>query len=238
MKIVHKKNTPEILFTRTELLADPANPSHAYCSACDKVKPIKSFTRKVSALLMQKWGWADLLDKRNATYTFNTCNQCAKKKRPMNYDRYDSALKATGQHEFIVQLPTGETMTHREYLIKKKRNEGRARKVESGKRLQRNRHKDAYLPLQNKLKTELAKTKYQRTRMENLTEQAQNYLTHYTEHLVSLRENILACKADGRKPRPNPADYINDNAMPTKQARQEYNKLGGVERERVSKTYL
>lgn len=235
---MHKKNPPEILFTRTELLADPANPSHAYCSECEKVKPIKAFTRRVPPLLMQKWGWDKLLDKRRATYTFNTCNYCAKRKRPLNYDRYDATLKATGRHEFVVQLPTGETMTQRELLIKQKRAEGRARKVESGKRIQRNRHKDAYAPLQNKLKSEIAKVKYQRTRMENLTEQAQNYLTHYTEHLVSLRENILACKADGRKPRPNPADYINDNALPTRQARQEYNKLGGVEQARVSSVYL
>lgn len=235
---MHKKNPPEILFTRTELLADPANPSHAYCSECEKVKPIKAFTRRVPPLLMQKWGWDKLLDKRRATYTFNTCNYCAKRKRPLNYDRYDATLKATGRHEFVVQLPTGETMTQRELLIKQKRAEGRARKVESGKRIQRNRHKDAYAPLQNKLKSEIAKVKYQRTRMENLTEQAQNYLTHYTEHLASIRENILACKADGRKPRPNPADYINDNALPTRQARQEYNKLGGVEQARVSSVYL
>lgn len=235
---MHKKNTPEILFTRTELLADPANPSHAYCSECEKVKPIKLFTRRVPPLLMEKWGWDKLLDKRNATYTFTTCNYCAKRKRHLNYDRLDASLKATGRHEFVVQLPTGETMTQRELLIKQKRAEGRARKVESGKRIQRNRHKDAYAPLQNKLKSEIAKVKYQRTRMENLTEQAQNYLTHYTEHLVSLRENIIENKQSGRKPRPNPADYINDNALPTRQARQEYNKLGGVEQARVSSVYL
>ena len=187
---------------------------------------------------MQKWGWDKLLDKRRATYTFSTCNYCAKRKRPLNYDRYDATLKATGRHEFVVQLPTGETMTQRELLIKQKRAEGRARKVESGKRIQRNRHKDAYIPLQNKLKSEVAKVKYQRTRMENLTEQAQNYLTHYTEHLASIRENIIENKQSGRKPKPSPADYINPNAIPTRQAREQHNKLGGVERERVSKTYL
>ena len=235
---MHKINPPEILFTRTELLADPSNPSHAYCSACEKVKPIKLFTRKVPPLLMQKWGWDKLLDKRGATYTFSTCNQCAKRKRPLNYDRYDATLKATGRHEFVVQLPTGETMTQRELLIKQKRVEGRARKVISGRKVQVKKQAAAYTPLQNKLKSELAKVKYQRTRMENLTEQAQNYLTHYAEHLFSLREHILACKANGRKPKPSPTDYANPNALPTKQARQAYTKLGGVELERVSSTYL
>ena len=235
---MHKKNTPEILFTRTELLADPSNPSHAYCSACDKVKPIKSFTRRVPPLLMQKWGWDKLLDKRGATYAFATCNYCAKKNRPMNYDRYDAALKATGQHEYTVITKDGQRMTHREYLIKQKREEGRARKVISGRKVQLKKHASAYAPLQNKLKSEIAKVKYQRTRMEHLTEEAQNYLTHYTEHLASLRENILNAKQSALKPKPSPSDYINNNAIPTKNSRQAYEKLGGVERERVSKTYL
>ena len=231
-------NTPEILFTRTELLADPANPSHAYCSACDTVKPIKLFTRKVPPLLMEKWGWNKLLDKRRATYAFNTCNACAKKRRHVNYDRLDATLKATGQHEYTVITKDGKKMTHREYLLKKKREEGRARKVESGKRIQRNRYKDAYAPLQNKLKSEIAKVKYQRLGMKGLSGEAQNYLTHYAEHLRSIRENIINSKQDARKPKHSPADYINDNALPTRRARQAYDKLGGVEHERVSSTYL
>ena len=235
---MHKIDTPEILFTRTELLADPSNPSHAYCSSCEKVKPIKLFTRKVPPLLMQKWGWDKLLDKRGATHTFSTCNQCAKKKRTMNYDRYDSALKALGRHEFIVQTKDGEKITHRAYLIKQKREEGRARKVISGRKVQRKKHAPAYATIQAKLKTEIAKVKYQRTRMENLTEQARNYLTHYHNHLISLRDNIINLKQEARKPHPDPTHYINPNALPTKQARQAYNELGGVERERVSSTYL
>lgn len=235
---MHKINTPEILFTHTELLADPANPSHAYCSECEMVKPIKSFTRRVSPLLMQKWGWDKLLDKRGATHAFGTCNQCAKKKRHMNYDRYDSALKATGRHEFVVQLPDGEQITHRELLIKKKRAAGRARKVISGRKVQRKKHAAAYAPLQNMVKTELAKVKYQRTKMEGLSEGAQKYLTHYTEHLRSIRDSIINSKQGARKPHPDPTHYINPLSLPTKQARQAYESLGGVERERVSRVYL
>ena len=242
VKIVHKKITPEILFTRTELLADPANPSHAYCSECDKVKSIESFRRRVPPLLLEKWGWDKLIDKRNAKHTFTNCNACAKKKRlrpkGMDYNRYDAELKATGKHEFVVQLPDGEKITERELIIRQTREQRRQGKVRGAHKARTTRYKTQYETLQNKIKTEIAKVKYQRTEMGNLTQEAKDYLNYYIEHLTSIRTSIVNAKADALKPKQTPADYINPEAIPTRQAREQHNKLGGIERERVSSAYL
>lgn len=242
MKITVRKNTPEILFTHTELLADPANPSHAYCAECDTVQPIKNFRRKPSPLLVEKWGWDKLVDKRNASHTFKTCNSCAKKSRLsprcLDYDRYERALKATGQYEFMVQTPEGETMTQREYMVKQKREERRQGKVKGGIKAQRTRYRQQYLNLHKQIRSEQAATKYQRTRMKNLSPNALAYLIAYTEHLKALIDTILIDKQEARKAKQTPNDYVNPDSLPTRTAHQYYQTLTSLERERVTSKYL
>ena len=237
-----RKNTDEILFTHTELLADPANPEHAYCSGCDSVQPIKNFRRRPSPLLLEKWGWDKLLDKRHATHTFNTCNKCAKKERLFprcfDYDRYDRALKLTGQHEYIVITKDGERMTQRELMVKQKREKRREGKIKGGKKAQRTRYRQQYLELHKQLRAEIACVKYQRTRMKHLTPNAHAYLIAYTEHLKTLIDSLLIAKEAPMKPKQTPADYVNPDSLPTRNANQYYKTLSSLERERVSSKYL
>ena len=235
-------NNPEILFEQIELLADPANPSHAYCSLCQTAQPIENFRRRPSPLLLEKWGWDKLLDKRNASHTFSNCNKCAKKQRLFprcfDYDAYDRALKATGQYEFMVRTKDGEKMTQREYLVKQKREQRRQGKVMGGKKAQRTRYRDDYAVQVKQIRTEVAKVKYQRTKMEGLTPEGVLFLEAYAAHLVSLRENLQLHKQDSLKPKPNITDYINPLSLPTQQARQTHANLMGGERDRLSSKYL
>ena len=237
-----RKNTDEILFTHTELLADPANPEHAYCSGCDSVQPIKNFRRRPTPLMLEKWGWDKLLDKKNATHVFSTCNKCAKKlrlfPRSLRYDMYDRTLKATGQHEYIVLTKDGERMTQREYLIQQKREKRREGKVKGGKKAQRTRYRQQYLELHKALRTELAKVKYQRTKMQGLTPNAHAYLFAYTEHLKTLIDTIILNKNEPRKPKQTINQYVNPNSLPTRNANQYYKTLSSLEKERVSSKYL
>lgn len=237
-----KKNHAEILFEHNELLADPSNPSHAYCSECDSVQPIKNFRRRVPPLLLEKWGWDKLLDKKNATHTFKTCNKCAKKERLaprcFDYDRYDRALKATGQYEFVVITKEGEKITQRELMVRQKREKRKEGKIKGGKKAQRTRYRTAYENLTKQLRAEIACVKYQRTRMQGLTPNTLAYLTAYTEHLVSIRENIIIDKQAPRKPKQTIDQYINPDSLPTRNARQHHENLTSLEKERVSSKYL
>ena len=237
-----KKNLAEILFEHDELLADPSNPSHAYCSECQTLQPIKNFRRRPSPLLLEKWGWDKLLDKKNASHVFRVCNRCAKKERLsprcFDYDRYDRALKATGQYEFIVVTKEGEKITQRELMVREKREKRRQGKIKGGRKAHRSRYRTAYEELTKQLRTELAKVKYQRTQMQGLSEGMVLYLGAYVAHLVSVRENIIIDKQAPRKPKPTPTDYINPDSLPTKQSRQTYENLTSLEKERVSSVYL
>jgi hypothetical protein len=242
VKIVVKSDSTKILFTHTELLADPENPSHAYCSGCDSVQPIKNFRRKPTPLMLEKWGWDKLLDKRNATHIFKTCNKCAKKERLFprcfDYDRYDRTLKTTGQHEYIVITKDGERMTQRELMVKQKREKRREGKVKGGVKAQRTRYRQQYIDLHKQIRTELAKVKYQRTKMQGLTPNAKAYLIAYVAHLQSITDTILINKQEARKAKQTPNDYINPDSLPTRTAHQYYATLTSLERERVSSKYL
>ena len=237
-----KSDSTKILFTHTELLADPENPSHAYCSGCDSVQPIKNFRRKPTPLMLEKWGWDKLLDKRNATHIFKTCNKCAKKERLFprcfDYDRYDRTLKTTGQHEYIVITKDGERMTQRELMVKQKREKRREGKVKGGVKAQRTRYRQQYIDLHKQIRTELAKVKYQRTKMQGLTPNAKAYLIAYVAHLQSITDTILINKQEARKAKQTPNDYINPDSLPTRTAHQYYATLTSLERERVSSKYL
>ena len=237
-----RKNTDEILFTHTELLADPANPEHAYCSGCDSVQPIKNFRRRPSPLLLEKWGWDRLLDKKNSTHIFKVCNRCAKKDRLFprcfDYDRYDRALKLTGQHEFVVITKDGERMTQRELMVQQKREKRREGKIKGGKKAQRTRYRQQYIELHKQLRAEIACVKYQRTKMQHLSPNAHAYLLAYAVHLQSIIDTMLLDKNEPRKPKPTPADYVNPNSLPTRTAYQYYETLSSLEKERVSSKYL
>lgn len=213
-------------------------------------------------LIAERWGWDQLLDKRHATHTFSICNKCAKKRRLnprcLDYAMLDRALKKSGQHEFIVHNQDGKRMTHREYLVEKKRAERRQRKVLGGKKAQRSRYAQQYTSLLHLLKTEFACVKYQRKRSEQeLEQQTQandhnntnanthdratliySYVNAYTEHLQALRSAIHDAQKDHRKAKAMPTDYINPDSLPTRTARQLHQTLTNKEQGRVSSKYL
>lgn len=237
----------ELLFEIDELLADPANPSHALCSTCGSVQPIENFKRKASALQAERWGWSRLIDKRDAVYLSNECRKCdAKRKRRarfFDYTAYDRKLFLSGKYEFMVKDPRfpkrgDKFITQREAMVLAVKQSRRERQVEGGKKAIRNRYADDYANLIKRITSELARIKYQASKMDGITQQGRAYLEEYVEHLKLVRENIKLEKKAALKPKDSPIQYINHDSLITQNAKALYRSLLGGEREIIASKYL
>ena len=237
----------ELLFEIDELLADPANPSHASCSTCGKVQPIENFKRKASSLQAASWGWDEMRDKRGALFTSNECNKCATKRanraRYFDYTAYDQKLYLLGRYEYMVKDPRfpnrgDKFITKRQEMVMRVRQERLQKKVEGGKKAIRSRYADDYAELTKQITAEIARVKYQREKMDGITSDAKVYLHEYASHLKAIRESIKLEKKAALKPKDSPINYINHDALITANAKAIYRNLSGHEREVVACKYL
>lgn len=235
----------EPIFTHTEYLSDPANPSHAWCSSCSTLQPIENFIRKPTRLQAANWGWDKMRDKRGAMFLSNECNACAKKRkvraRHFDYDAYNRELQLTGRYEYLVANPKKpkEYIHKRELMVAEMRERRKDKQRASGTRSYKKQQKPVYTAFMYALRVEKQRVRLQIKQMKDLTPTATAYLHAYMAHLDAINGNIRTERYDAcKQARESINHYINPLAITTKESKALFLKLGGYERERVACKFL
>jgi len=238
----------EILFEQIELLADPANPDHAWCSSCNTLQPIENFRRRASLLQAERWGWNDLRDKTKAVYTGKDCNECAAERKRnstyFDYVAYDKELQLTGRYEYEVPDPRyplyhNKFITKREAMVlevRAKRGEG---KVRGGIKGYRKRQAPVYADHLKAIRNERQRAYGWGRQMKGLSEAALEFAKDYDAYLQTLAERIKdekTCKLVQAKPYVE--NYIMPDAPLEKELSAKFRALYAVERDRLKPRYV
>ena len=238
----------EILFEKTEHLADPANPEHAWCSSCNTLQPIENFRRRPSLLQAERWGWNDLMDKTRAVYTGKDCNECAAERKRtstyFDYAAYEKELQLTGRYEYLVPdpryplhhnkfIPKRQAMVHE---LRAKRGEG---KVRGGVKGYRKRQAPVYAEHLKAIRNERQRVYGWKKQMKNLTAAALTFANEYDEYLVSLAFRIKDEKTLKLvQAKPYVENYIMPDAPLEKEIAAKFRALYAVERDRLKPRYV
>lgn len=234
------------LFETTEHLADAAKPEAAFCSTCGIVKATEDFMRRPSVLEAKRWGWDKMRDKKYARYMGKECNECAVARRAksvdkaFDYEAYNLALLATGRYETVVPHPTLKHtfITHREFLVMKKREERRKRRVKSGRKVYAKRQAPVYAAFLKALRNERARIKA-KMKAATTSEKVRDFCEAYLEYLVAVAEAIDYERVyKVVQPKEVIQDYAPHSVKLFKDTRERWQKLGGGDREHINARYL
>lgn len=237
----------EIAFVIEQPLDDPANPSHAYCSACDNVKPIEQFKRLATASQARVWGWDRQRNKEDRIFTGKICNDCdkakPKRKHPMSLIEYDKKLRLSGRYEMEVPDPdhkglTPKFITLRALMVRRRKKAGKDKQKAGGKKAIRSRCSADYANLTRQVQNEIYKAEAQIKQGKSVEQTSHAYLDAYLDHLRSLRSTIKTAKAKPEFPKPSPAHYINNDSKLAQETRALYEALPRAQKEVVARKYL